>query len=216
MRRYKQISSRIRLHNSQITYSNSVSCFATSKNSMVAKESPRMPPDTNQRPRQEPVSCESCRKKKLKCNREQPCSNCSARSVTCDFQGRRIPTQSAASRSPGVEEVPVLRAENAAIKARIDRLEDIIFSSSSYFDADGRSVKARRLGDREKSTTALPSPSTTLSTASESESARNYRGEVQWLEDVGKYTSIPFCSHSAGSCTPPLHVFRSISLLPII
>lgn len=33
--------------------------------------------------RQEPVSCEFCRKKKLKCDRGAPCSNCSARKIAC-------------------------------------------------------------------------------------------------------------------------------------
>lgn len=37
------------------------------------------------RVRPDPVSCESCRSKKLKCNRVQPCSNCSARGITCRF-----------------------------------------------------------------------------------------------------------------------------------
>ncbi|KAJ5618682.1 hypothetical protein N7528_006793 [Penicillium herquei] len=36
-------------------------------------------------PRQVPVSCESCRKKKLKCDRTLPCSNCSARRISCSF-----------------------------------------------------------------------------------------------------------------------------------
>ncbi|KIW48239.1 hypothetical protein, variant [Exophiala oligosperma] len=33
----------------------------------------------------DPVSCQSCRTKKLKCNRVQPCSNCSARGISCHF-----------------------------------------------------------------------------------------------------------------------------------
>ncbi|KAJ5261289.1 hypothetical protein N7478_011884 [Penicillium angulare] len=36
-------------------------------------------------PRQIPVSCESCRKKKLKCDRTHPCSSCSARKITCSY-----------------------------------------------------------------------------------------------------------------------------------
>ncbi|KAJ5350589.1 transcriptional regulator family: Fungal Specific TF [Penicillium brevicompactum] len=37
--------------------------------------------------RQDPVSCESCRKKKLKCDRTQPCSSCSARKIDCTYGG---------------------------------------------------------------------------------------------------------------------------------
>lgn len=37
------------------------------------------------RVRPDPVSCQSCRSKKLKCNRVHPCSNCTARGITCNF-----------------------------------------------------------------------------------------------------------------------------------
>ncbi|KAL5341037.1 hypothetical protein BJX70DRAFT_396095 [Aspergillus crustosus] len=37
-------------------------------------------------PRQDPVSCESCRKKKLKCDRQRPCSSCLTRRLTCTFR----------------------------------------------------------------------------------------------------------------------------------
>ncbi|PCG95297.1 Transcription factor [Penicillium occitanis (nom. inval.)] len=36
-------------------------------------------------PRQDPVSCQSCRKKKLKCDRQQPCSNCRSRRILCNY-----------------------------------------------------------------------------------------------------------------------------------
>ena len=36
-------------------------------------------------PRQDPVSCESCRRKKLKCNRQQPCSSCVTRRLVCSY-----------------------------------------------------------------------------------------------------------------------------------
>lgn len=37
--------------------------------------------------RQDPVSCQRCRAKKLKCDRNRPCSNCSTRSVPCEYYG---------------------------------------------------------------------------------------------------------------------------------
>lgn len=40
---------------------------------------------TKRAPRQDPVSCESCRKKKLKCNRQQPCSSCVTRRLPCTY-----------------------------------------------------------------------------------------------------------------------------------
>ncbi|KAF7180069.1 hypothetical protein CNMCM7691_009235 [Aspergillus felis] len=36
-------------------------------------------------PRQDPVSCESCRRKKLKCNRQRPCSSCVTRRLDCSY-----------------------------------------------------------------------------------------------------------------------------------
>lgn len=36
-------------------------------------------------PRQDPVSCELCREKKLKCNRELPCSSCIRRKLPCSY-----------------------------------------------------------------------------------------------------------------------------------
>ncbi|GIK05300.1 hypothetical protein Aspvir_009405 [Aspergillus viridinutans] len=40
---------------------------------------------TKRPPRQDPVSCESCRRKKLKCNRQRPCSSCVTRRLDCSF-----------------------------------------------------------------------------------------------------------------------------------
>jgi hypothetical protein len=36
-------------------------------------------------PRQDPVSCQSCRKRKLKCDRKTPCSGCSTRHLECIY-----------------------------------------------------------------------------------------------------------------------------------
>ncbi|KAJ9490208.1 hypothetical protein VN97_g3070 [Penicillium thymicola] len=44
-------------------------------------------PGSKRQSRQDPVSCESCRKKKLKCDRELPCSSCSTRRLECSYGG---------------------------------------------------------------------------------------------------------------------------------
>lgn len=36
-------------------------------------------------PRQDPVSCQTCRKRKLKCDRKRPCSGCSTRKLECVY-----------------------------------------------------------------------------------------------------------------------------------
>jgi len=65
--------------------------------------------------RQDPVSCELCRAKKLKCNREYPCSNCVARGVTC--RGSRSVTRNESVQQP---------TDIKSILERLDRLESIV------------------------------------------------------------------------------------------
>lgn len=43
------------------------------------------PSPSKKQPRQDPVSCESCRKKKLKCDRNIPCSSCTTRKLPCNY-----------------------------------------------------------------------------------------------------------------------------------
>jgi hypothetical protein len=43
-------------------------------------------------PRQDPVSCQTCRKRKLKCDRNRPCSGCSTRNVECVYGSETIAT----------------------------------------------------------------------------------------------------------------------------
>jgi hypothetical protein len=46
-------------------------------------------PATRKHPRQDPVSCQSCRKRKLKCDRLIPCSGCSTRHLECVYHNAR-------------------------------------------------------------------------------------------------------------------------------
>lgn len=77
------------------------------------------------RPRQDPVSCNLCRSKKLKCDRQWPCSNGQSRHLACESQGER-PLH--------VEQVgddDALRSENKSMKARLARLEQAVFGQPS-------------------------------------------------------------------------------------
>src|SRR4051794_31114173 len=56
-------------------------------------------------PRQDPVSCESCRKKKSKCDRGYPCGNCSMRKLECIYRTGGSGVVKAGSQT---EERPVL------------------------------------------------------------------------------------------------------------
>lgn len=74
------------------------------------------------RVRPDPVSCQSCRSKKLKCNRIQPCSNCTARRITCSFL---VPPQ----------EQTNSQQSNAAIIERLERLEAIVLKGASTVES---------------------------------------------------------------------------------
>lgn len=68
------------------------------------------------RGRQKPSSCQSCRTKKLKCDRVQPCSNCAARRIECTFL---VP--------PHSQKTPVIAGQsNAMLLRRLERLESLL------------------------------------------------------------------------------------------
>ncbi|KIX07653.1 uncharacterized protein Z518_02306 [Rhinocladiella mackenziei CBS 650.93] len=79
------------------------------------------PANPLKRPRQDPVSCQFCRSKKLKCNRQQPCSNCATRGLACEGQFQPYSRQTPASS----------HTDNVSILARLKRLEDIVIGSSN-------------------------------------------------------------------------------------
>ena len=68
------------------------------------------------RGRVEAVSCQSCRSKKLRCNRAQPCSNCIARDIPCNFQ---VPPERRT-------EIISTTHTDARLLRRIERLEALI------------------------------------------------------------------------------------------
>ncbi|KAF2095028.1 hypothetical protein NA57DRAFT_59782 [Rhizodiscina lignyota] len=90
------------------------------------------------RPRQDPVSCQLCRSKKLKCDRRQPCSNCVARGVTCKSQN------STDAVSTATEPLP----DNAKILERLKRLEDAVFGANGSDVRPSRYPGKNALHDR--------------------------------------------------------------------
>ncbi|OJD30012.1 uncharacterized protein BKCO1_6800030 [Diplodia corticola] len=71
-----------------------------------------MPP--TKRPRLDPVSCQLCRSKKLRCSRQNPCSNCSARGARCIYAADPPPQY----RSP--------QPDDPTVNARLKRLEEAV------------------------------------------------------------------------------------------
>jgi hypothetical protein len=112
--------------------------------------------------RQDPVSCQLCRSKKLKCNRLQPCSNCKARGVTCEFSSSKTPEKDGSR----------VQIENETILARLKRLEDVVLTQENQlFPSNPRisSISARFQRAEDVST--------------EDEEAQNT--DFKKLEDVG-------------------------------
>ena len=74
------------------------------------------------RRRQDPISCQFCRSKKLKCDRQQPCSNCLARNVTCE--GAQISdTHRSLPKKAG-------SSQDAVVLARLRKLEEAVFGDN--------------------------------------------------------------------------------------
>ena len=63
-----------------------------------------------------PTSCQSCRIKKLRCNKTQPCSNCAVRQIACQFSIK----QPNPLRSVDVE-------NDLALMDRVERLEATLY-----------------------------------------------------------------------------------------
>lgn len=57
---------------------------------------------SRKRPRQDPVSCLSCRKRKLKCDRKVPCSGCTTRRIECIYYNSSNPDVTGVSPSPSL------------------------------------------------------------------------------------------------------------------
>ena len=120
-----------------------------------------MPPERISKPRQEPVSCQFCRTKKLKCNRDQPCQNCLARGIECERKGRLPASHVQHTYVP---------AENADILARLQRLEDIVLGSQRAISSltgtesqRAQSVASSQVSEREKV----------------------HKADAEWLESIG-------------------------------
>ena len=131
-----------------------------------------MPPQRTERtsrPRVDPVSCQSCRTKKLRCSRQQPCTNCVTRSINCDFRGR-------APVEPLPAENEDLRAENAAIKARLLKLESLVLGGVSLSASSSAPLSRSAASPRPIS------PSTSVSPRSDAD--RAYNVDSEWLENI--------------------------------
>lgn len=79
------------------------------------------PPPTAmaRQPRQRPVSCTFCRTRKLRCNRQYPCSNCTSRGVICELGQGAAPPIAAPAEGLGGDAV-------LKLLSRLDKLEQTV------------------------------------------------------------------------------------------
>jgi hypothetical protein len=154
-----------------------------------------MPKDQRTRvPRQRPVSCRFCRSRKLRCNRESPCSNCVSRGVTCESENAVQPPSGTAS------------ASESELLERIRKLE--------------RLVESQKVCQNETVKPHHPSPGTPLrqmhsSTVSpETETLDN---DIAYLESIYSnhelLVSHLTCSSRASSDNPQQHKILSNKLV---
>jgi hypothetical protein len=73
-------------------------------------------------PRQEPVSCQTCRTRKLKCDRQNPCSNCLSRRVDCVYLAGVTSANAASSKNSYNNTTRSSALENASPVARSQSL----------------------------------------------------------------------------------------------
>ncbi|KAI6890149.1 hypothetical protein KC325_g57 [Hortaea werneckii] len=160
-----------------------------------------MPPDRNYRTRQEPVSCDFCRRKKLKCDRTPSCSNCQARSITCVYQGAQ--TKPHVAFAPHATNEAGLRAENALIKERLQRLEQAVFGRS-----DGHQAGESTSENRSAPMKGFGNIDLALSNRAETDHIKVHSADSRWLETAGSLgsTSLPPLRG-----TPTIHSVNSLS-----
>ena len=100
----------------------------TSSPSDKSKSPPRtiLPPTNgNSAPPLNPRSCTTCRKRKVRCDKKHPCSNCSKAGIECIFPGPgRAPRR---SRKP----------PDSELLARLRRLEGVVQHLGKGLDEDG-------------------------------------------------------------------------------
>ncbi|PMD20687.1 hypothetical protein NA56DRAFT_172083 [Hyaloscypha hepaticicola] len=111
------------------------------------KRSSSLVPGHERSPFQQPVSCQSCRTRKLKCNRGRPCFNCSSRDFDCVYlsdqrQPSRLPVQTA---GPGINVSHSCERDCSALRERVRRLKAAVFGADEAEVVQKISTSARSI-----------------------------------------------------------------------
>jgi len=142
------------------------------------------PLQTTSAPRLNPRSCVTCRRRKVRCNKENPCANCVRAGIECVFPGPgRAPRK---SRKP----------PDAELLARLRRLEGVVHSLGAQVDENGVVSSPTLAGSadiRARFGDAQPGDSPTSDRSdSKRQSIDNRLGRLVINEDRSRYVSNAF------------------------
>nr|POF18606.1 putative transcription factor lepb [Quercus suber] len=149
--------------------------------------------DNRARRRRVYVSCKSCRGKKLKCDRQRPCSNCITRRLPCEY-GSELPVSSGPATVSPHDSSERSSTRPHDTQARLRALELAVFGT-------GSAVRPSTHGDF---------PSSTTSSSSEHKDKRESADvDSRWLEGVGSrlIDALPDFSDALGVAVRDLEQF---------
>ncbi|KAI9739818.1 MAG: hypothetical protein M1834_006539 [Cirrosporium novae-zelandiae] len=134
-----------------------------------------------------PLSCSSCRTRKLKCNREQPCQNCITRneSSSCSF------AKSEASTSRGNGSSLQQRQKFISMQQQIDQLENVVANLMSGNKSDarllGKNHNTMVEADYEKN---IPETERQLGVMKIDENHSSYTGSTHWADVMQELSAL--------------------------
>jgi hypothetical protein len=135
--------------------------------------------------RKRPVSCHFCRSRKLRCDRQSPCTNCQTRGVQCTL----YPTNSV--ELPGTRpnaQILAPNGSNAELTARLLRLEEIVLKHSDPVITH-RAPPAHRPWQNSALTTFIPPTSEGLPSKIEADILKKVSFNEDWFVSSHSHTS---------------------------
>jgi len=132
---------------------------------------------SNSRPALNPRSCVTCRKRKVRCDKREPCSNCVKANIDCIF-----PPPGRAPRKPR-------RPQDAELLKRLRRLESVVDSLGAQVDEDGNPVPADPGADERDSSGFLDREELAAGRPSRTTSLNHGLGRLVIKEGRSRYVS---------------------------
>ncbi|KID97874.1 Fungal transcriptional regulatory protein, partial [Metarhizium majus ARSEF 297] len=143
--------------------------------------------------RQRPIACQSCRRRKIRCSRQFPCSNCTSRGLQCvQFYEPLEP----APEAKGKDEPKSANVSNADIRARLDKLETWITGLSD--PRPGSTPSAEKIDDAHP-----PSPSSRSRSRHAQPLSPPSSSTVQHLFEDALWFGGHFLCCKTAKCIPP-------------